>query len=125
MISFSQKGDFKKLTGFLEKSKELIHIGKLDKYGRMGVEALYSATPKDTGKTASSWSYKIRQGDGTVSLEFHNSNVNNYVPIAIILQYGHATRSGSFVQGIDYINPALRPVFNDLAREAWKEVTKV
>ncbi len=125
MISFSEKGDFKKLNGFLEKSKELIHVGKLDKYGRMGVEALYAATPKDTGETASSWSYRITRQDGAVSLEFYNSSNNKSIPIVILLQYGHATRSGSFVQGIDFINPALRPIFKQLADDAWKEVTKV
>ena len=125
MISVSQRGDFTKLSGFLEKSKELIHLGELDKYGRMGVEALQKATPRDTGKTAESWSYKINRKNGVVSLEFLNSNSNKNVPIAILLQYGHATRNGGFVLGIDYINPALRPIFSQLAEDAWKEVTKV
>ena len=125
MISFSQKGNFTKLTNFFEKSKELIHVGKLDKYGRIGVEALYNATPKDSGKTASSWTYKISRKEGSVSLEFYNSNTSDNVPVVILLQYGHATRNGGFVQGIDFINPVLKPIFKQLAEEAWKEVTKV
>lgn len=124
MITFRQKGDFSRLSSFLEKAKEAIKLGDLDKYGREGVAALASATPKDTGKTAESWSYKIvRKGD-TVTIEFSNSNLApNKIPIAILLQYGHATRNGGFVQGRDYINPAVRPIFDRLAEDAWREVS--
>lgn len=125
MVSFRQKGDFSKLDKFFEKAKEAIKIGDLDRFGREGVEALSSATPSDTGKTADSWYYEIKRGNGTVSLNFLNSNVNQGVPIAIILQYGHATGTGGWVQGRDYINPAIRPIFDKLAAEAWKEVTKL
>ena len=124
MISFRQKGDFSKLTRFLEKSKEAVKIGDLDRYGREGVAALESATPKDSGLTASSWYYKIEQGNGSVSISFHNSNIQNGVPIAVILQYGHGTRNGGWVQGRDYINPAVQPIFDKIVNNAWKEVNK-
>lgn len=125
MIKFSQKGDFSKLNSFLEKSKNLIKIGDLDKYGREGVQALSEATPKDTGLTSKSWNYEIKRTNDRVSIMFTNSNIQNGVPIAIILQYGHGTGWGGYVQGRDYINPAIRPIFDKIADDAWKEVTKV
>lgn len=125
MISFKQKGDFSKLTSFLEKAKEAVKLGDLDRYGREGVEALSAATPKESGLTASSWYYEITHEKGSASISFHNSNINKGVPIAIILQYGHGTRNGGWVEGIDYINPAMRPVFKKIADDAWKEVTKL
>ena len=125
MISFRQKGDFSKLTRFLEKAKNAVHLGILDKYGREGVAALASATPLDSGKTASSWYYEVQHGEGTASINFYNSNVNKGVPIAIILQYGHGTRNGGWVQGRDYINPAIQPVFDEIVDKAWREVTKI
>ena len=124
MISFRQKGDFSKLTSFLEKAKESVKIGDLDKYGREGVAALSSATPIDSGKTANSWSYEITNKDGSVTISFNNSNIQNGVPIAIILQYGHGTKNGGWVQGRDYINPAIQPVFDEIVDKAWREVTK-
>ena len=125
MISFRQKGDFSKLTRFLERAKESVKIGDLDKYGREGVAALSSATPIDSGKTANSWSYEITNKDGSVTITFNNSNIQNGVPIAIILQYGHGTRNGGWVQGRDYINPAIQPVFDEIVDKAWREVTKL
>ena len=125
MITFRQKGDFSKLTRFLERAKETIRLGNLDKYGREGVAALASATPIDSGKTASSWYYKIENKNGYASINFCNSNINKGVPIAIILQYGHGTRNGGYVQGRDYINPAVRPIFDKIADDAWREVTKL
>ena len=125
MISFRQKGDFSKLTRYLERAKEVAHIGDLDKYGRQGVAALASATPKDTGLTANSWTYKIQQGKSSVSISFYNTNIQNGVPIAIILQYGHGTRNGGWVQGRDYINPAIRPIFDEIVNSAWREVTSL
>lgn len=122
MIEFRQKGDFSKLSNFLEKSRESINIGLLNKYGRDGVKALSSQTPVDTGLTAESWYYKITRTKGRATLSFHNRNVVNGVPIAIILQYGHGTRNGGWVDGIDYINPAIKPVFMKIVKEAWKEV---
>ena len=124
MIKIRQKGDFKKLTSFLERAKDSLNIGVLDKYGRKGVAALSSATPVDTGLTASSWFYKIENKNGVAKIEFHNSNIQNGVQIAVILQYGHGTRNGGYVVGRDYINPAIEPVFDELAENAWKEVTR-
>jgi hypothetical protein len=125
MISFRQKGDFSKSTGFLKRAKNGVSLGNLAKYGQEGVNALASATPTDTGLTASSWSYKIVQKNNSVSIEYHNSNIQNGVPIAIILHYGHGTGTGGWVEGRDYINPAIQPVFDKLANEAWREVTKL
>ena len=125
MISFRQKGDFSKLTTFLEKAKEVVNIGDLDKYGKAGVAALSSAPPVETGKTANSWYYKIENKKDTVSITFNNSNVQNGVPIAIILQYGHGTRNGGWVEGRDYINPAIQPIFDEIANKAWEEVKSI
>ena len=124
MITFRQKGDFSKLTRFLERAKEAIHLGDLDKYGRQGVAALSSATPVDSGLTAKSWYYEIENKNGSATIKFSNSNIQNGVPIAIILQYGHGTRNGGWVEGRDYINPAIQPIFDEIANEAWREVTK-
>ncbi len=125
MIGFRQKGDFSKFSSFLERAKNTVRLGELDKYGREGVAALASATPVDTGLTAKSWSYEIENKNGSTILSFHNSNIQNGVPIAIILQYGHATGTGGWVQGRDYINPAIQPIFDRMAQEAWREVTKL
>lgn len=125
MITFRQKGDFSNLTSFLEKAKEAVHIGNLDRFGQEGVAALASATPVESGLTANSWYYKIERKSGSVSITFYNSNVQKGVPIAIILQYGHGTRNGGWVQGRDYINPAIQPIFDKIANEAWEEVTKL
>ena len=125
MISFRQKGDFSKLTRFLEKAKNAVHLGDLDKYGREGVAALSSATPMDTGVTANSWYYKIVNKNGSVTISFYNSNIQNGVPIAIILQYGHGTRNGGWVEGRDYINPSIQPIFDRISNDAWREVTKL
>lgn len=125
MISFRQKGDFSKLTRFLEKAKEVVRLGDLDKYGREGVAALASATPVDSGQTSNSWYYEIVNRKGSATITFYNSNIQNGVPIAILLQYGHGTRNGGWVQGRDYINPAIQPVFDKIADSAWKEVTKL
>lgn len=125
MISFRQKGDFSKLTRFLERAKEAVKVGDLDKYGQEGVVALASATPVDSGLTANSWYYEIENKKGSVTISFHNSNIQNGVPIAIILQYGHGTGTGGWVQGRDYINPAIQPIFDKIAENAWREVTKL
>ena len=125
MISFRQKGDFSKLTHFLERAKESVRIGDLDKYGREGVAALSSATPIDSGETANSWSYEITNKDGSATITFKNSNIQNGVPIAMILQYGHGTRNGGWVQGREYINPAIQPIFDEIVNNAWREVTRI
>jgi hypothetical protein len=124
MLTFRHKGDFSKTSRFLERAKEAVRLGDLDRYGREGVTALASATPVDTGLTANSWQYKIERSNGSVSISFNNTNIQNGVPIAIILQYGHGTRNGGWVEGRDYINPVIQPIFDRLANEAWKEVTK-
>lgn len=125
MITFRQRGDFSKFTNYLERLKEVAKKSDLDKYGREGVAALSSATPVRTGATANSWYYEINHQNGSVSISFYNSNINKGVPIAIILQYGHGTRNGGWVQGRDYINPAIQPVFDRIANDAWEEVTKL
>jgi hypothetical protein len=125
MIKFRHKGDFSKATQFLGRAKQTVQLGLLEKYGRAGVAALASATPVDSGLTASSWYYEIENNRGSVKISFNNGNVQNGVPIAIILFYGHGTRNGGWVEGRDYINPALQPVFDNLANEAWREVTKL
>lgn len=126
MITFKHKGDFSKLTTFLERAKEVVKIGDLDKYGRAGIAALASATPVDSGLTASSWYYTIERQNGSVSITFNNSNIKDgWCNIAIILQYGHGTGTGGWVEGRDYINPAIRPIFDQIANDAWEEVTRL
>ena len=125
MITLRQKGDFSKLTRFLERVKGAVRLSDLDKYGRQGVAALSSATPIDSGLTAECWYYEMENKKGSATITFYNSNVQNGVPIAIVLQYGHGTRNGGWVQGRDYINPAIQPIFDEIANEAWGEVTKL
>ena len=125
MIRFKQKGDFSKVTRYLERVKEIARLGILDKYGRKGVEALSAATPVDSGLTASSWYYEIVRKQGSATITFNNSNIQNGVPIAIIIQYGHGTGTGGWVEGRDYINPAIQPIFDEIANEAWREVTRL
>lgn len=125
MITFRHKGDFSKFSKFLERAKETVHLSNLDRYGQQGIVALMSATPMDTGLTAKSWYYKIEHEKGSSSIMFYNSNIQNGVPIAIILQYGHGTRNGGWVQGRDYINPAIQPIFDQIANDAWREITKL
>jgi len=125
VITFKHEGDFSKLDRFLKNTKNAARMGDLDKYGQEGVNALSSATPIETGTTARSWQYEIVRKDGSVSINFLNTNIQNGVPIAIILQYGHATRNGGWVEGRDYINPAIQPIFDRIAKNAWREVTKL
>ena len=122
MISVRQKGDFSKLTSYLIKAKKAIKASDLDRYGQEGVAALASATPVDTGLTSKSWYYEVEINNGSATITFYNSNIQNGIPIAIILQYGHGTRNGGWVEGRDYINPALQPIFDKIAEKAWKEV---
>lgn len=124
MISFRHKGDFSKTIRFLGKAKKAVKLTDLDRFGHEGVAALASATPIGTGRTANSWYYEIERSGGSITISFHNSNINEGVNIAIILQYGHGTGTGGWVQGRDYINPAIQPIFDKIADEAWREVTK-
>lgn len=125
MISFRHKGDFSRTRRFLERSKNIPLEALLAKYGQEGVAALASATPTETGQTAGSWYYEIEHSDGSSVIRFNNSHINKGVPIAIIIQYGHGTGTGGWVEGRDYINPAVQPVFDRLVNEAWREVTKL
>ncbi len=125
MIVIKQKGNFSNTEKFLTKASRLDYLRILDKYGRAGVDALSSATPVDSGLTANSWSYDIVTTKGSYQINWKNSNVVDGVPIAILIEYGHATRNGGFVQGYNYINPALKPIFDQLADEAWREVTSL
>lgn len=122
VIIFRQKGDWKKTRKFLKRCSDLDLDDVLNLYGQEGVDALAKATPKDTGKTAASWSYEVTKGRESIVITWKNSNIVDGVPIAVILQYGHGTRNGGYVEGVDYINPAMRPVFERIAARAWGEV---
>lgn len=124
MVVVKHTGNFKKTKKFLERMSRIDYRKILERYGREGVAALASATPVDTGKTANSWDFEITTTKNSYAIAFTNSNVVNGVPIAIILQYGHGTRNGGWVEGRDYINPAIQPIFDKIAKEAWREVTK-
>lgn len=122
-VTIRPKGNFKKTNTWLQKIKGIVKQSTLDKYGRAGVQALSAATPVDSGVTASSWYYEIERTSNSATIIFKNSNINEGVPIALILQYGHGTGTGGYVQGRDYINPAIRPIFDQMSQDAWKEVT--
>ena len=124
VIEIRQKGDFKKSLTFFSHIKSWSVRPILEKYGKLGVERLADATPKATGKTAASWSYEIKMDDNGATLCWKNANIVDGVPIAVILQYGHGTRNGGYVQGTDYINPVMKPLFDEIAAELWREVRK-
>lgn len=124
-IKFVQKGNFTKTSKFFERCKNLFKLGVLDKYGREGVAALSMATPVDTGKTAASWRYRVTSNDTSLTIEWLNDNTTvDGIPIAVLIQYGHGTGNGGYVRGRDFINPAIQPIFDKIADELWKEVTK-
>lgn len=123
-ISFEQKGNFTKLNRYFKRINNTIDTLDLDEFGRRGVEALSNATPVKTGLAAQSWYYKIKKTKNSATIMFCNSDIENGAPIAILLQYGHATKNGGWVEGRDYINPSIQPIFDELANNAWKEVTK-
>ena len=125
MITFKHKGNFERTDRLLKGAKEKKYLKVLDKYGQEGVAALAAATPTDSGFTAESWDYKIQNGNGGYKITWTNSNINDGVPIAIIIQYGHGTGTGGYVQGRDYINPAMRSVFDNIADKAWEEVKRL
>lgn len=124
MITFRHKGDFSKLTRYFERVKNAARLDSLERYGELGVAALSSATPFDTGLTSKSWNYIVKRYRGGAKIQFMNTNIQDGVPIAIILQYGHATKNGGWIEGRDYINPAIQPIFDRLLDDAWREVTK-
>lgn len=124
MIRFTHRGDFNKLEKFFIRMSKAKYLTILEKYGQMGIDALASATPLDSGITANSWNFEIKHDRNTTIIGWTNSHEHNGVNIAIILQYGHGTGSGGYVQGRDYINPAIAPIFDKMAEESWKEVTR-
>ena len=123
MVRFTHKGDFSRVTMYFENVKKRVNTSDLEKYAKAGVAALSSATPVDTGLTANSWYYEIENKSGVVRISFCNSNIQNGVPIAIILNYGHGTRNGGWVEGREYIEPAIQPIFDQIVNDAWREVT--
>ncbi len=125
MIKVTHKGDWSKTERFLNAIFRRRYLNVLEKYGKEGVNALQLATPVDTGKTASSWDYRIKYGDGVVEIEWINTNISNGINIAVILRYGHGTRNGGYVRGRDYITPAMQPIFDKMADDIFKEVTSL
>lgn len=126
MIRVRQKGDFKKLDRYFKDVSKVVRSHSiLDKYGRAGVQALSSATPIESGLAATSWYYEIAETKTSAKITFYNSDIENGFPVAIMLQYGHGTGTGGWVEGRDYINPAIQPVFDKIAEDAWKEVTRL
>jgi len=123
VFSFSSSGSFQKTEALLQKMAAGQALDILAKYGDIGVAALQAATPVDSGVTAQSWYYEIKKERDTYSIIWGNSHVVDGAPIAVLLQVGHGTRNGGYVQGRDYINPAIRPIFDAMAAEAWKVVT--
>ena len=123
MIEYNVKGDWKKTNSFLERALEICKLGILDKYGQRGVDALKNATPRDSGETADSWYYRISHSRYGARIEWLNSSQNEGIPIVILLQYGHGYQNGEYYEGVDFINPALRPVFDSIAEDAWRELT--
>lgn len=125
MITFVHHGDFKHTERFLKGASREDYLKVLDKYGREGVAALSAASPVDSGLTSESWDYEIQNGNGSYKIVWTNSNIHDGVPVAVIIQYGHGTGTGGYVEGRDYINPAMRSVFDAMADAAWREVTKL
>ncbi len=121
-ITFKHRGNFNNAERFLNRMTHRSYLNAMGRYGQEGVEALAASTPVNTGKTAASWTYEIERTADKTTISWLNTNENNGVNIAVILQYGHGTGTGGYVQGRDYINPAMRPVFDRIAEEAWKEV---
>lgn len=124
MVQLSSKGNFEKTEAFLKRMSKNDIFSSLERYGREGVRALSNATPMESGLTASSWSYEISKTRGSYSITWHNTNVVSGTPVAILLQYGHGTGTGGYVAGRDYINPAIQPIFDKIATDVWREVTR-
>lgn len=123
MLKFTHKGNFNKIEKFFIRMSGAQYLNILEKYGREGVAALSAATPVDSGETASGWTFEIERGSSSTTISWSNTHSNDGVNIAVILQYGHGTGTGGYVQGIDYINPAMARIFDNIAKQAWKEVT--
>ena len=124
MIKVTHRGSFKHMEKFLQRMKRKEHLKILEKYGPIGVAALKSATPVESSETANAWAYNIVEEKGFYSIVWRNTHEVKRTPVAILLQFGHGTRQGGFVRGRDFINPAIRPVFDQIAANMWKEVTR-
>lgn len=124
MVKIKTRGNFNNTLKFFDRALNRSYIQILKQYGERGVQALSSATPVDTGRTAQSWEYRIEQSSGSIRIYWVNTNIQNGIPIAIILQTGHGTGTGGYVQGRDYINPAVRPIFDKIAADVWRDITK-
>lgn len=126
MIKVTTRGSFARSQAFLLRMRNREQFKVLEKYGAIGVTALANATPRDSSETANSWYYEIVDRPGYFAIHWLNFNIEDpgRIPIAAIIQYGHATRGGGYIQGIDYINPAIRPIFDQIAVDMWREVTK-
>ena len=125
IISYRTRGDLSKTDTFLKRLMKQDLRSILNKYGQLGVDALSKATPVDTGKTAASWDYEVTIAPGSATLTWTNSNTNQGVPIALLIQYGHGTPTGGYVPGQEYIKPAIRPIMDELTKELWKEVSEL
>lgn len=123
MIKIKQRGSFKKTERLLKNAENIDYLAMLNKYGQEGVTALALSTPRGTGLTAASWGYNIIKHSGSYCIEWYNDNIIDGVKIAVILQYGHVTGGGGWVEGVDYINPAMKPIFKKIADDGWREVT--
>ena len=123
MITFKHTGNFDKTEQYLKKASRQDYLSRLDGYGQLGVQRLMAATPVDTGKTALSWDYKIEKRTNSVSIIWFNTNIVDGVPVAILIQYGHGTKNGVYVRGIDYINPAIQPIFTEISEQIREEVS--
>lgn len=124
MIKVTNRGSFKNFEGFAARMSQRTYLTALQKYGPVGVQALAGATPTDSGETARSWYYEIINRPGYFSIQWLNSHMEGGISIAAILQYGHGTKQGAFIEGRDYINPAMRPIFDQIAQDMWREVTR-
>lgn len=123
MIEIQSSGSFVNTEGFIKRMSKGDIFQALERYAQQGVDALARATPFDSGETARSWTYTINRQRGSYEIQFRNTHIVSGVPIAIIIQYGHGTGTGGYVQGRDYINPVIRPLFDQIANDVWKVVT--
>ncbi len=124
MITVTSSGSFDNTEGFLKRASSGDIFDTLGRYGEQGRAALAAATPKDTGRSADSWTYEVKKSKGSWQIIWSNTDQENGFPVAIMLQYGHGTGTGGYVQGVDYINPAIKPIFDQIAAAAWREVTR-
>lgn len=123
MVTSSIHGSFEHVEAFLNRMLRFDQFAGLAKYGQIGADALAAATPVDDLDTSTAWTYEIVQRKGYYSIRWHNANAQGGIPIAVLIQYGHGTRNGGYVPGRDYINPAIRPIFDQIAADMWKVVT--